>query len=242
MIQYSAESNSSRGCCCFRCNMQRIRKGQTTIMSKKSKNKEESAAQSKGVENYYDLKTDAVERLVNAKDAPEVSEKEIQKYKSGKFHIPSWLKIVFIKFWFSGAICYFFLWGLGTYLKGIDLMVVVTIGLGVAVDLMVNHLLHSLEPQKGAYDKWMFVRVRKWYSIFLNVIYAGVVLFCVVRTYNAINTLIVGPVEADKEVAFGVEPLGFGLLFMGFDMLLITVKNTFIKIVRDAEEKVSGNK
>lgn len=213
-------------------------------MAKKSKNKEETnmTAQSKGVENYYDLKTDAVEKLVNAKDAPEVSEKEIRKYKSGKFHIPSWLKIVFIKFWFSGAICYFFLWGLGTYLKGLDLMVVVAVGLGVSIDLMVNHLLRNFEPEKGAYDKWMFVRVRKWWSIFLNVIYAGVVLFCVVRTYTAINTLIAGEVTADKEVPIGVEPLGFGLLFMGFDMLLITIKNTFIKIVRDAEKKVSGNK
>lgn len=210
----------------------------------KKKNKEDinSTAKPRGTENYYDLKTEAVDKLVNAKDAPEVSEKEIRKYKSGKFHIPSWLKIVFIKFWFSGAICYFFLWGLGTYLAGLDLMVVVTIGLGVSIDLMVNHLLHSLEPQKGAYDKWMFVRVRKWYSIFLNVIYAGVVLFCVVQTYNAINRLIVGEITADKKVAFGVEPLGFGLLFMGFDMLLITIKNTFIKIVRDAEKKVSGNK
>lgn len=214
-------------------------------MAKKSKNKEaaKQAEQSKGVENYYDLKIDAVEKLVNAKDAPEVSDAEIRKYKSGaKFHIPSWLKIIFIKFWFSGAICYFFLWGMGTYLKGLDLMVVVAIGLGVSIDLMVNHLLHYFEPEKGAYDKWMFVRVRKWWSFFLNIIYAGVVLFCVVQTYNVINTLIAGDVSTAKEVPLGVEPLGFGLFFMGFDMLFVTIKNTIIKIFRDAEKKVSGNK
>lgn len=211
-------------------------------MAKNSKKKQTEQPKSKGVENYYDLKTEAVEKLVNAKDAPEVSEKEIRKYKGGKLHIPSWLKIVFIKFWFSGAICYFFLWGLGTYLKGLDLMAAVTIGLGASIDLMVNHLLRNFEPEDHAYDKWMFVRVRKWWSIFLNIIYAGVVLFCVVKTYDTINTLIAGDVAADKEVPVGVEPLGFGLLFMGFDMLLIVIKNTFIKIVRDAEKKVSGNK
>ncbi len=214
-------------------------------MAKKSKNKEQSASTSplKGVENYYDLKIEAVEKLVNAKDAPEVSDAEIRKYKSGgKFRIPSWLKIIFVKFWFSGAICYFFFWGLGTYLKGLDLMAAVTIGLGVSMDLMVNHLLHSFEPEKGAYDKWMFVRVRKWWSFFLNIIYAGVVLFCVVQTYNVINTLIAGDVSTAKNVPLGVEPILFGVFFMGFDMLFVTLKNTMIKIFRDAEKKVSGNK
>lgn len=207
-------------------------------MSKKTKKQQETTP----AENYYDLKVDAVNRLVNAKDAPEVSEAEIRKYTSGsKFHIPSWLKIVFIKFWFSGAMCYFFLWGLGIYLGGFDLMLVLAIGLGVATDLMVNHLLHNFEPEKGAYDKWMMVTARKFYSFFLNILYAGVILFCVIQTYVAINTLITGDAQSES-VPLGVEPLLFGLFYMGFDMLFITIKNTLIKVFRDAEKKVSGNK
>lgn len=215
-------------------------------MAKKSKNQEittEHARVTKSAENYYDLKVDAVEKLVNAKDAPEVSEAEIRKYKSGgRFRIPTWLKIVFVKFWFSGAVCYFFFWGLGLYLNGLDLWFAAAIGLGVSTDLMVNHLLHSFEPEKGAFDKWMFVRIRKWWSFFLNIIYAVVVLFCVIQAYTVINTLIAGDVSTAKEVPLGVEPLGFGLFYMGFDMLLITIKNTIIKIFRDAEKKVSGNR
>lgn len=207
-------------------------------MSKKSKKQQETTP----AENYYDLKVDAVDRLVNAKNAPEVSDKEIRKYTSdGKFHIPSWLKIIFVKFWFSGAMCYFFLWGLGIYLKDFDLMLVLAIGLGVATDLMVNHLLHNFEPEKGAYDKWMMVTARKFYSFFLNILYAGVLLFCVIQTYVALNTLITGDAQSET-VPLGVEPLLFGLLYMGFDMLFITIKNTLIKVFRDAEKKVSGNK
>ena len=82
-------------------------------MSKKSKKQNKKEV----VENYYDLKTEAIDKLVNAKDAPQVSDKEIEKYtRRHKLRIPSWFKIVFIKFWFSGAICYFFLWGLGVKL------------------------------------------------------------------------------------------------------------------------------
>ncbi len=208
----------------------------------KKKNKVEHTV-TNAAEDYYNLKVDAVDKLVNAKDAPEVSEAEIRKYTAkGKFHIPSWLKILFIKFWFSGAICYFFLWGLGLYLQNLDLMVALAIGLGLSTDLMVNHILHTFEPTEGAYNKWMMITPKKFWTIFLNVIYAGVLLFCVIQAYTVINTIIVGDVNTAESVAVGVEPLLFGFLYMGFDMLFITIKNTLIKVFRDAEKKVSGNK
>ena len=138
--------------------------------------------------------------------------------------------------------CYFFLWGLGTYISGLDLMFVLAVGLGLSVDLMVNHLLHYFEPEKGAYDKWMMVTARKFWSVFLNVIYSGVVLFCIVRTYNIINTILVGDVATAQTVAVPVEPILFGLLYMGFDMLFVTVKNTIINVFRDADAKVSGGR
>ena len=192
-------------------------------------------------ENYYNLKTDAVNRLVNAEAAPKVPDAEIKKYTSkGKKRIPTWLKICFVKFWFSGAICYFFLWGLGTYISGLDMMLVLAVGLGISVDLLVNHLLRYFEPEKDAYNKWMMITTRKFWSLFLNVIYSGAVLYCIVSTYNIINTALVGDVETAQTVAVPVEPILFGLLYMGFDMLFVTVKNTVVKIFRDAEAKVSG--
>ena len=206
-------------------------------MAKKKKGRNEKPA----AENYYDLKTDAVNRLVNAESAPEVSDAEIRKYKSrGKINIPTWFKIVFVKFWFSGAICYFFLWGLGTYISGLDLMFVLAVGLGMSMDLMVNNLLHYFEPEKGAYDKWMMVPFRKFWSIFLNVVYAGVLLYCIIWAYNVINTFLVGSIETAQTVAVPVEPVLFGLLYMGFDMLFIAVRNTIMKVFRDANAKVSG--
>lgn len=194
-------------------------------------------------ENYYKLEVDAVEKLVNAKDAPEVSEKEIRKYKSGpKIMVPSWVKISLIKLWCGGAICYFFLWGLGLYLVGLDLMVALAIGLGLITDLMINNMLHYFEPTKGAYDKWMMVTVRKFWSIFLNIIYAGLLLYCIVQTYNIINTILVGSSDSGIGAVLTVEPILFGLLYVGFDMLFIGIKRLFIRIIHDAEKKVSGGK
>ena len=212
------------------------------------KMKQQPQDEEKSAASYYQLKTDAVDRLVNAEDAPAVSDAEIKQYTSkgkGKFHIPSWLKIVLIKFWFAGAICYFFLWGLGLYIQGLDLMFALAVGLGVANDLMVNKLLRNFEPNEGDYDKWMMVTVRKFWSIFINVIYSGVVLFCVFQTYYAINVMIGVDANAGTEQAesmLGVEPILFGLLYMGFDLLLIKIKNTFIKIFHDAGANIPGGK
>lgn len=195
-------------------------------------------------EDYYNLKTDAVEKLINAKDAPEVSEAELKKYRSkGGLNIPTWLKIVFGKFWFSGAVCYFFLWGLGNYVSDrLDLLAITAIGLGVVTDLMLNHILRSLEPEDKAYDRWMMVTTKKFWSLFLNVVYAALIMFCVYKTYYAVNTIIVGDVNTADRVAIGVEPILFGILYTGFDMFFIMIKNVFIKILRDAENKAAGSR
>ncbi len=209
----------------------------------KNKKGQQQQDEKKAAADYYRLKTDAVEKLVNAKDAPEVSDAEIRKYTSkGKFHIPSGVKILFAKFWFSGAICYFFLWGLGLYVRDkLDMLIILAIAMGVVTDLFVNHILRSLEPEDHAYDKWMMVTMRKHWSIFLNVLYAGVVLFFVYKSYEVINYMFTG--GAENKTAVGVEPLLFGLLYMGFDILLIAMKNTLLKIIKDAEKKLSrGNK
>lgn len=206
------------------------------IKDKISENKENKPLES----NYYDLKTDAVERLVNSKNAPEVSDKEIEKYTNKKkFHMPSLLKVVLLKFWFAGAVCYFVMWGLGMMISGLDLMVVLAIALGIVNDLMVNHVIRHFEAFPGAGDKYMMFTSKKFWTFFLNIIYCSVILFFIVQTYNIVNTLLVGDASTAESVPIGVEPILFGLLFVGFDTLFIKIKKTFIKVFKDADAKVS---
>lgn len=209
-----------------------------------AKNQEQFTDKDAPLKDYYELKTDAVDRLINAKNAPVVSEKEIKQYKSGwKRTIPTWVKILFVKFWFGGAICYFFVWGLQGFFKDLlDFSVVISVGLGVCTDLMINKLLRYFEPEKGEYDKWIMVTVRKFWSIFLNIIYSGVLFFFIYQTYIVVNTWIFGSNPGEAKGIIGVEPIMFGLLFMGYDMLFIFIKNMVKKAFRDAEAKVSNQK
>lgn len=217
----------------------------------KNKNKQnnqkksnKSDAESVKEASFYDLKLDAVDRLVNAKNAPPVSDKELEKYTGKrKRKFPQWLKVVLIKLWFAGAVCYFVMWGLGTMITGLDLIVVLALALGVVTDLMTNNALRHFVPFQGANDKWIMFPKKKFWTFFANIVYAVVLLFFVIQTYTVINTILTGtPPDEATSIAIGVEPILFGLLIMGYDVLFVTIKNNVAKAFKNAMDNAKGTK
>lgn len=200
------------------------------MSEKNSKNQE------KKVENYYDLKTDAINRLVNADSVPKTTSTVDpgREFRSKNFldKLPAWLKAAFIKFWFNGAVCFFIFWGLSMIISDIfDMMVVFGVVLGVITDLLVNNTFRFIANYPGQNDKWMMFPKKANWTIFANIPYAMLVLFCVFYFYNFINYLIIG-----TDVMIGVEPIAFGLLYLAFDMFFISLKNIFLSIIKDAIE------
>lgn len=191
----------------------------------------------------YELKSDAVEKLVDAQkgDVPQFSEEELNRYRSKKLQIPEWIKIVLIKTWFYGAVCFFFLWGLGTYISSmLDMLFIVGIALGMVTDLLTNNVIRFLEKIPGGNDKWLLCTKRGVVGFGLNLLLAFAVLICVYFTYFVINTVIVSITGAVDTVPLGVEPVLFGLLCMGYEMLLIGMKRMLQNMVRDAKAAARG--
>ncbi len=189
----------------------------------------------------YDLKTQAVEDLVSASEenTPEYGTEELSKYKSkSKLHIPGTLKALFVKFWFGGMVCYFFMWGLGLYIPSqLDLFVVTSVAMGFVTDILVNNLFRFYAETEGANDKWMMFPKKGYKSLVLNILYAFVLMLFVAKAYNLINTVIISITGQTDTVPFGVEPISFGLIYLGFDMLFICLKHFAKKIVLDAKRK-----
>lgn len=211
---------------------------------KNKQNNQKNTARTSIEESYYDLKTDAVDRLVNAKGAPPVSDKELEKYTSKrKLRIPQWIKVVLIKLWFAGAVCYFVMWGLGMMITGLDLIAVLALALGVVTDLMTNNAVRHFVPSEDGSAKWLMFPKKKFWTFFANIGYAIVLLFFVIQSYTIINTVLTGttPDEATT-IAVGVEPVLFGLLIMGFDVLFVTIKNNVVKAFKNAMDKAKGAK
>ncbi len=195
--------------------------------------------------SYYELKTQAVEDLVtaNAENSPQVTREEIRKYTSRhRLKLADWVKLLLVKWWFAAMVCYFFLWGLGTTVRSmLDLLVITALALGMVTDLLTNNVLRFVEKRKGANDRWMMYPRKGFWSLPLNLVHAGVILFLVYTAYNALNgALIAMNGLAADAVPLGVEPILFGLLCLGADMALIGLKHGCQAILRDAMKSQPG--
>ena len=193
-------------------------------------------------EDLYRIKTEAVEDLVNAnkENTPSYSEEELKKYRSkSRLNINPVFKALFIKFWFSGVVCYFFIWGLGMYIpSNLDLYFVTAIGMGFVKDILENNLYRFVANPEGSNDRWMMFPKKSYMSLVFNVLYAILVTGCVYFTYQGIN--FVGTSGNNDRVVFGVEPIFFGIFYMGFELLFLWMKHMAVRIIADAKKKVEG--
>lgn len=210
-------------------------------MSKKRNRQPDKPEVEKQTE-YYKLKTDAINDLVtaNEENSPQVSEEELRAYRSGpKMKVADWVKMLFIKGWFAGAVCYFFFWGLGGFIPNLlDQLFITGLALGVVTDLLTNPVLRFFEKTKGENARWMMVTRKTYSGLFLNILYAYVVLFLVFTLYNVINIAAIRLLGLPgDQVVLGVEPVLFGVFCLGFDLLLIKAKHMVAGMVRDATKK-----
>lgn len=195
----------------------------------------------------YDLKSDAVEKLLEAEagEIPEYSAEELEKYRSKRgIRIPELAKVVFIKAWFPGAVCYFFFWGLSNYIGNlIDMLFVLAVAIGIVTDLLTNNVIRFFEKASGDNDKWIMFPKKGYMSFIWNLLYGFVVMLGVYTLYNVINLALAALTGGADWAFLGVEPVLFGVFCMGIDMLLIGMKNLLRTILADAKASAgkSGN-
>ena len=191
--------------------------------------------------DYYKLNVRAVDDLVNAdvSNSPKVSEEELRKYRSGsKIKLSDVTKVILIKAWFGGMVCFFFFWGLGIYVSDqLDQLLILGLALGFVTDLITNNVFRFLAKTPGANDRWMMFPKRKFITLPLNVLYAFLILLCVVTTYNLVNTVLVSITGAQDTVPLGVGPIFFGIFCMAWDMLFLNMKRVAKRVLADARQK-----
>lgn len=214
-------------------------------MSRRQKQKEQEE-KGRSTADYYKLNTKAVEDLVgaNKENSPEVSEEELRKYRSGsRFKMSESMKLLCIKFWFPAAVCYFFIWGLSTYLTNdLDMLFVTGIALGMVTEILTNNALRFFASVKGGNDRFMMFPQRSYFTFPLNILYAWLLLFLVYTLYNMINIIANGLMGTTDAVVLGVEPVLFGLFYLGADTLLIQAKHLCGRILADAKNKVKTSR
>ena len=228
-------------------------------MSKKKKKQDKETT----IENFYDLKVNEVDELVSILKGDETSsEKEIttdikeitgeevkgkseraknfDPYKRDKLAmLPTWLKAIFIKWWFAGCVCYFIMWGLGELLTNeFDFVRAIFLGLimGMVVDLLVNPSFRYLDSDRKEYDNYMMFPFpfKQFWTFFANMIYYVIVVVIVYISYRGLNQLIM---LANDDWFVGVEPLLFGTICVIIDMAFIGIKDLIVYLVKRHKNK-----
>lgn len=209
-------------------------------MSKRNKGEPQKPEITKQAD-YYKLKTQAIEDLVTADESnsPEVSPEELRRYQSGpKLKVADWVKLLFVKAWFPGCVCFFFLWGLGGLMADqLDLLFITGIALGVVTEMLTNNVLRFLEKKPGGNNRYMMFPQKGYITFPLNILYAFVLLFLVYTLYNIINLVIIQLTGVTDKIPLGVEPVLFGLFYLCFDMILIQGKHLILDMVRGGKRK-----
>ena len=117
------------------------------------------------------------------------------------------------------------------------MIIVLAISLGIVTDILVNNAFRFFAITDGANDKWMMFPKKRYVNLFLNMLYSFLVLIGVIWIYNVINVALNVIVGTEMVVYVGVEPILFGLLYVGVDLLLIAAKNVIVGIIEDAKRK-----
>lgn len=231
-------------------------------MSKKKKKNKETT-----IENYYELKTKEVDDLVAALKG-EVDESEAEPvptniaeitgeeqtvkpgskkadfdpYKIDKLsRIPVWVKAIFIKWWFAGAVCYFVLMGLGMVVKdALDQAVLAGCVLGIFTDIFVNPIFRYMESSNKEYNAYMMFPFpfKQFWTFFTNIVYYLVVGLIVMFMYSGINQLF-NLINSNYEgyVTIAVGPLLYGTFCVIVDMAFIGIKDLIVFLVKRAKRK-----
>lgn len=216
------------------------------------------------IEDYYDLKVDKVDELVAAlKGDIEISDEEIdygmntnmgvddpKNYKvSGKqkqfdpyktdflSKVPTWIKAFFVKAWFAGMVCLFFMFGIN--LQDVDAILLIGIVLGIIVDVLVNPMLRYFESDKHEYNAYIMFPFpfKALWTFFANVIYYLVVAYSVNLCYLGVNELVNAIKGTQGMYYLGVEPIMFGIFAFITDMLFIGIKDGIVALVKRSKKK-----
>lgn len=156
--------------------------------------------------------------------------KQFDPYKGSKLaFLPTWVKAIFIKWWFAGAVCFFMMFGTG--LGGLDALVLDGVVLGVIVDILVNPIFRTMESERKEYNNYMMFPFpfKAFWTFFTNIIYYIVVMVVVFFCYTGLSLLI--------KVVVAVEPLLFGTFAVIADMIFIGIKDLIVYLVKKAKNK-----
>lgn len=162
-----------------------------------------------------------------------------EPYKISRFDkIPFWLKAIFVKYWFFGAIYFFFVMGilsLGQSSNNWVKVLVVGAATGFINEFFVNNILGAMSTPANEARLWWMIHGKRFYHFLLSVLYgfllgAGTMLLCAYLLHAVFPGL------------HGVfqEPLSFAAVALLLDLAATWLKNLIAFLLRYGHPQEEG--
>ena len=160
---------------------------------------------------------------------------EFQKqnpYQSDKLaKIPSWIKILLLKYWAAAAAFYFFAVANPIAQNEDQYYVWVSFGLGIFLEYIVKTLVRFMKNSTDNTYRFNLINLKGVVSLLLNLVYS----FVIVIPIMAITVLLQQhgiSINLFGEYAVGIEPLMDGLIFLLIDAIAVLIKKLIIKGIK----------
>ncbi len=157
-------------------------------------------------------------------------EKELRPYKTDKLSkVPSWVKILFLKFWAAAAAFYFVGIG-GTFIPaGDNFKFTIFFGLviGLVMEYVVKQIVRLMKNSADNTFKYNLINMPGTKSFVLNLLYGILIVEPIIYLggFMVKNNLWF---NFFGDEAVGAEPFLIGFLYIVIDSIVVTIKNLFV--------------
>ncbi len=141
------------------------------------------------------------------------------------------LKVYFIKFWVFGASFLLAMMALPQRFDFLDRLVILILLITLASEYITNIAIRFMHREEAPTLKYLThpFDSKKWYSIFLTLIYAAILTLAthfIIDFYVKIGGLTIGDLISESTA----DPFSFAILFIFLDLLYVFIKDFFMKI------------
>ena len=175
---------------------------------------------------------------------------EFNPYASDKLsRIPSWIKVLFLKYWVAAATFYFF--GVANPLiplSGEDFNLASTfepyylflsLGLALFTEYITKNFIKFMKNDRDDTTRFNLVNKKGVVSLLLNLVYAFVIMIpmILILVVLASHNLVFDTLNSGGNKA-AIEPFTAGFVYIALDAIAVSVKNLIIYLYKQAKFKI----
>lgn len=174
--------------------------------------------------------------------------KDLDPYKSDKFSkIPSWIKILLLKFWVAGATFFFF--GIANPLvdPASDLapelyFICISLGMGLFTEYITKNIVRHMKNSRDNTYYYNMINRKGILSLVLNILYGFLTVFPIVYIsgFLASKGLMLNFFGGGSS---GIEPIENGIMYLIVDFIFLFIKNASVNAYKkhkfQKEEKIA---